>query len=101
MVSPYYALFKQHMVQHGSTYQILRTMQALSTGDLDVLPPPEFDDFMIHDIRRNLQQAHERHERAHNTRSRPVEFRPGQEVYRRSFAQSDFAKAYNAKLGKQ
>lgn len=99
--SPFYLLFGQHMVQHGSTYNLLRKLKSVPYGDIEVLPPRNFRQ-LIHDrVKQNLQQAHIRHEIQYNTRSRPVQFRPGQEVYRRSFAQSKFSKNFNAKLGKQ
>lgn len=98
--TPYYAAFKQHMVQHGSNFQLLRTLQGLSTGDLEVLPPKDFRDLLNEDIGRNLERAHEQHQKTYNTRSRPVDFQVGQEVFRRNFAQSDFSKGFNAKLGK-
>lgn len=99
--TPYYAVFKQNMLHHGSSFEILRTLQGLSTGDMDILPPSDFSNIVNENIENNLQRAHSRHEKAYNTRCRPVEFRIGQEVFRRNFTQSDFAKGFNAKLGKQ
>lgn len=99
--SPYYALFGQHMVQHGSAYKLMRTLQGLSSGELEVLPAAEFRDLIHDDIRQNLKSAHQRHEKTYNIRSRQVKFRPGQEIFRRNFAMSDFAKGFNAKLGRQ
>lgn len=99
--SPYYTLFGQHMVQHGSVYKLLRTLQGLSSGEMEVLPAAEYRDVIHENIKKNLQTAHDRHERVYNTRSREVVFQPGQEVYRRNFAQSDFSKGFNAKLGRQ
>lgn len=49
----------------------------------------------------NLRRAHEVHERVYNKRARFVEFRPGQEVFRRNFVQSNFANNFNAKLAKK
>lgn len=100
-VTPFYALFGQHMMQHGSSYRLARTLQGLSEGNLEVLPAAEFRDLLHQNIKTNLVAAHQRHERAYNTRCKDVEFRPGQEVYRRNFALSDFAKGFNAKLGRQ
>ena len=42
--------------------------------------------------------THDKHERSYNVRSREVRFRPGQEVFRRNFAQSEFKNNFNAKL---
>lgn len=99
--TPYYSVFGQHMIQHGSSYKLLKTLQKLSDGDLEILPPADIRNIMFDDIRTNLSEAHRRHEAAYNTRSRTVNFLPGQEVFRRNFAISDFAKGFNAKLGRQ
>lgn len=99
--SPYYAVFGQHMVQHGNTFKLLRTLEGIAEGEMEVLPPPDFRTLLHQDINHNLDQAHERHARTYNTRSREVNFSPGQEVYRRNFAQSNFAQGRNAKLGRQ
>lgn len=99
--SPFYTLFGHHMVLHGSAYKLLRTLQGLSSGELEVLPPAEFRDLIHDDIRQNLKSAHQKHEKTYNTRSRQVTFRPGQEIFRRNFAMSDFVKGFNAKLGRQ
>lgn len=45
--------------------------------------------------------AYERNARHYNQRTREVSYKPGQKVYLRNFQQSDFAKNYNAKLGRQ
>lgn len=99
--NPYSAVFGQKMMQHGSAYQILRNLQALSSGELEALPPTEFRSLAHNNIHENLKRAHLQHEKTYNMRSRQVNFSSGQEVYRRNFAQSDFAKCYNAKLSRQ
>lgn len=48
-----------------------------------------------------LLEAHAKCAKNYNGRSREVSFKPGQEVFIRSFRQSDFSKNFNAKLGKQ
>lgn len=77
--SPYYAIFGQHMVQHGTTYTLLRNVQSLPTGDIEIVPPAEFRDQMNAQIAKKIQNAHERNERHYNTRSRQTTFHPGQE----------------------
>lgn len=89
------------MVQHGSTYNLLRKLKSIPYGDVEVLPPRNFRQ-LVHDrVKDNLKQAHVQNEFQYNIRSRAVQFRPGQEVFRRSFARSKFSKNFNAKLGKQ
>lgn len=99
--SPYYLVFGQHMVQNGSTFELLRKLGSISSGDIEVLPPRDFRQIVHERVKENLLVAHEKNESTYNTRSREITYKPGQEVYRRVFAQSDFAKNFNAKLGKQ
>lgn len=99
--SPFYLVFGYHMSLHGSTYELLRAVGSLPVEDIEVSPPSNFRQMLHRRVKENLQQAHQRHEQTYNTRGREVNFRPGQEVFRRNFAQSDFSKNFNAKLGKQ
>lgn len=99
--TPFFLVFGYHMVQHGTVYEMLRKIGSIGTSEVDVLPSVDFRDVINGQVRVNLDQAHERHERSYNTRAREVNFAVGQEVYRRVFAQSDFTKNFNAKLGKK
>lgn len=99
--SPYYIVFGQHMVQHAAAYPILRYLQALASGEVEVLPTSDLREALNKQVRQRLQQAQERSRRVYNVRSREVAFQPGQEVFRRSFAQSDAKQNFNAKLSKQ
>lgn len=99
--SPYFIVFGQHMVQHAASYPILRILQSLPSGDLEIIPPTEFREALNIQVRNNLQEARDRNERTYNTRSREITFQPGQEVFIRNFRQSDAAMKYNAKLGRQ
>lgn len=89
------------MVQHASVYNILRKLNSVAEPDSVVLPPSEMRDAVHKKVVENLRRAHINHENTYNTRVREVSYRPGQEVFRRSFKQSNFAKGFNAKLGKQ
>lgn len=99
--SPFYLVFGHHMIQHGTTYELLRSLSSLPNHDIEILPPPDFRQIVHSQVKANLLRAHQKHERAYNMRSRNIDYQPGQEVYRRIFAQSDFSKNFNAKLGKQ
>lgn len=99
--SPYYSVFGQHMIQHGAAYPLLRNLRALDSGEVEVLPPPELRCTLNRDVRNKLQLAQERNRRTYNLKAREVTFKPGQEVFRRSFVQSDATKNFNAKLSKQ
>lgn len=99
--SPYFTVFGQNMVQHAGTYPILQSLKALASGDVNVLPKPDLRCELNTQIRENLQKAQERTRIKYNTRTKEVSFSPGQEIFRRSFAQSDATKCFNAKLAKQ
>lgn len=46
-----------------------------------------------------MKKEHDKNERLYNLRSKAIEFKEGDEVFRRNFKQSDFQTGYNAKLG--
>lgn len=98
--SPHYLVFGQQFVQHGSCFRLLRELESLP-DDVEVLPPDDFRPLVGDRVRKNLEAAYQRHEKAYNIRTRDVSFEIGQEVYRRNFQLSNFAKGLNAKLGKQ
>lgn len=99
--TPYYMVYGQHMIHHGGSYPILRNLKALATGDIAIIPPSELRDEINRNVRVRLQLAQEKNTKTYNTRARAVEFKPGQEVFRRSFQQSDAVRNFNAKLAKQ
>lgn len=99
--SPYYTIFGQHMVQHAGSYKLLRNIQSLPIGDVEVVPSAEFRDAVNKQIRNKIQRAHEVNAKKYDTRTRQTTFKIGQEVFVRSFRQSDFTKNFNAKLGRQ
>lgn len=99
--SPYFSVYAQHMIQHAAAYPLLRNLNALASGEIEVIPPSELRCSINLEVRNRLQQAQERSRKTYNVRSREVAFHPGQEVFRRSFQQSDATKNFNAKLAKQ
>lgn len=99
--SPHYLVFGHHPIHHGSSYPLLRKLGSLGDPFIEILPPVDHRNRLKDQVRDNLRQAHERHEHVYNKRSRNVDFKPGQEVFRRNFAKSDFAKNFNAKLAKK
>lgn len=96
--SPHFLVFNRHMIQHGSAYELLREIDCLSNNDIETLPPEELQLRLSSKVKSNLQKAHEIHAKTYNTRSKQVDFQPGQEIFRRNFSQSDFSKQYNSKL---
>lgn len=99
--SPHYLVLGQHFINHGSCYRLLRELEALPENEFEVLPPTDFRLLVGEKVRTNLNKAYQRHQNTYNVRSREVTFAVGQEVYRRNFQLSNFAKGLNAKLGKQ
>lgn len=99
--SPHFILFGRQQVQHGSSYKLLKQLDNLPSSDASVLPPPDFQNVLYAQVQDRLRRAHEKHETVYNTRTKFVSYRPGQELYRRSFAQSDFKKNFSAKLAKK
>lgn len=89
------------MVQHAGAYPILRNLQALPTGETEVLPTADVHGEINRKVRERIQLAQERNSRTYNTRARDVVFQPGQEVFRRNFQQSDAIQNLNAMLAKQ
>lgn len=45
-----------------------------------------------------MHEAYKRNERSYNKRSRLTTFKPGQEIFRKNFIQSNFSKGINSKL---
>lgn len=95
--SPYFVLFGQNMIQHGSDYTLLKQLGMVNGEDVSL----QRIDKMVgvrDEVKRNIQMSFVKNATRYNTRSKPVEFKVGDEVYRRNFAQSNFEKGFNAKL---
>lgn len=99
--TPYYLVFGQHFVKHGSIHKLHRQLNNLPVSATEILPPADFLETIRENVRQNLKKAHHRHEESYNTRCNSRQFRPGQEVFVRSFIPSNFAHGHNAKLAKQ
>lgn len=85
------------MITKGSTNKLLKSLELLEDRSVCFERDHSFD------IERDkalttMRKQHTRNENAYNLRTSDVSFVVGQEVYRRNFAQSNFAKGYNAKL---
>lgn len=87
--SPYYAAFGQNMILHGSSYELLRKLQALSGTDVQILPNDVKINRLHERIQENLQKAHDQNEKQYNLRATTKSYDQGQEVYRRNFVLSD------------
>jgi len=100
-VSPYFALFGQHMHTSGGNYRLARKLQSLEDSEIRNQRREDRFDLLRDTIRENLHKAHESSERYFNRRTREVKFKPGQEVYRRNFVLSDFSKNFNGKFARK
>lgn len=97
-MSPYEALFGHAMVQHGSEYKLLRKLNALNHSDLHIIHKSDKLQILHDIIRQNISQAHDCSAQKYNLRTRNVRFVVGQEVFYRTFPQSDFQKNFNYKF---
>jgi len=93
--SPYYALFGQQMLGHGEDYELVRKLESF---DGDVIGRRDRLDILRQDLKDNIAKAFESSANRYNLRSREKQYQVGERVLRRSFAQSDAIKRFNAKL---
>lgn len=100
-VDPYYVVFGQHMIQHGSSYKLLKKLDTLGTSEIKTLSNADRQQIVRDKIKKNLQKAYERYAKTYNTRSKEVSFAEGQEIFRRNHILSDFSKNRNAKFCKK
>lgn len=98
-ISPYFALFGRNMISHGSAYNILRNLENLNDGEIEIVNSPDHVKLINDSVLKNLEKSYKKSERTYNLRGcRNVRFEPGQEVYRKNFQHSDFSRQFNAKL---
>lgn len=96
--SPYYLNFGYHMATHGSVYKLLKRLDALSAGDIEIVKRSDRQQLVHDQVRKQLELAHRRYAARYNLRSRERCFQVGQEVFRRNFALSNAAEHFNTKL---
>ena len=99
--SPFFALFGTNMVTHASAYKILKKLDCLNESELNMLPTSTKLEIVRAKIRRNMHEAYEKQSKSYNFRTKNIFFKPGQEIYRKNFIQSDASKNFNAKLSKK
>ena len=97
-VSPYFSLFGQNMIVHGSMYKLARQLNALNDSEIQLLPKNLRLELLRTKMKENLHNAYEKGCKVYNTRTREIRYLPGQEIFRRNYTQSDFSKNINAKL---
>lgn len=97
-VSPFFALFGHHMYLHGTDYKLAKQLKSLDDHEIYTLNHKDRLELIRSKIKENLAVAYDKGARTYNKRSREVRFLPGQEVFKRNFVQSNFAKNINAKF---
>ena len=99
--TPYFALFGMNMMTHGSAYNIARKLNGLNESELNILPLSTKLELIREKIKNNIHVAYEKNQKTYNTRTKIVNYRPGQEVFRKNFILSDSSKNFSAKLSKK
>lgn len=100
-MSPYFALFGNNMITHGSVYRLARQLEELNDPEFSALPKSLKIDLIRNEVKKNLERSYNDRARKYNIRARKVKFVPGQEIYYRNRQLSDFSKNINAKLCKK
>ncbi|KAH8278136.1 hypothetical protein KR026_004352, partial [Drosophila bipectinata] len=95
--SPYKLTFGQHMVTNGETFQLLRDLGMLEDRSVQFNKEDSLD-ILRSKAQNTMIAQRNRNERFYNTRTREVSFKVGQEIFRRNFQQSNFAKGFSSKL---
>lgn len=96
-VSPYHAVFGFNMITHGTSYSLLRNFQLLDEP-CAIMSRDDRLQTLRHDLRKQIRQAYETNKDRYNLRTRMPNFKVGDVIYRRNFAQSSMEKSFNAKL---
>lgn len=96
--SPFEALFGQPMVQHGNDYKLLRKLDALNHSDIQVLSKKDHLQILQKYLMDKILKAHEKSAKTYNTRKRLISFQMDQEVFCRTFPQSNLKTCFVAKF---
>lgn len=100
-MTPYFALFGVNMVTHASAYKLARQLDLMEDPENRFENRHEFLEIVRENVREKLHKCYETNAKRYNQRCRPTKFRVGQEIFRRNFQLSDFAKQISAKLCKK
>ncbi|XP_068143516.1 uncharacterized protein [Drosophila tropicalis] len=99
--SPYYAMFGQHMFRNGGDYRLARKLDADAAVEIKQLPREDQLQIVQEKIVARSHQAFEKSEKRYNLKAREIQYRPGQEVWKRNFVLSDVRRNINAKFCKR
>ena len=90
-------VFGQQMMCHGKDYQLLRNLNMLTEGKVELKTEDRFQ-LIRYDILKRMNDAYNKNARAYNLRGRARSFEIGDEVVRRNFGLSNAESYFNAKL---
>lgn len=96
--TPYFSLFGTHMITHASEYDLAQKLGILEDGTVDIVTKHDVLQLVRDRIKNKLHDVFEKSATRYNTRSREVNFKPGQEILRRNFILSDASRHLNSKL---
>jgi len=100
-VTPFFAVFGQHMYLNGSNYRLARKLRSLSDHEISSLEAKDRLAVIRDQVKQQLHKAYERSRQRYDQRARHLRLEPGQEVWRRNFVLSNFSKAFNAKFARK
>ncbi|KAM8707501.1 hypothetical protein ACLKA7_005045 [Drosophila subpalustris] len=100
-VTPFFALFGQHLMLNGAQYALGRKLKSLCEHEFASLGRADRQSLIQEKIQKQLHAAYERSSLRYNERARELHLTPDQEVFRRNFSLSNFSKAYNAKFARK
>lgn len=97
-MSPYESLFGTSMIQHGSEYPILKQLNCVNQSGIQVLPKNDKMQIIHKYLMEKINTANQISANTYNLRAKARLFKPGEEVYCRTFNLSCFKDNYNKKL---
>lgn len=97
--SPYKLNFGREQILSGDEHNVnINLGQDVEFDRQSQLPKLEFLSKLFKDVRSSLIKAYERNKHYYDLKRRDVEYRLGEQVLRRNFAQSDAGKYFSSKL---
>jgi len=96
--SPHYLVYGQHMIGHGSDYQLRRLLGCENEHEASLNSRSARLDIIHQNVLKHLREAHLKSERYYNMRSGQRDLTVGQQVFVRTFFQSAAPRQFSEKL---
>lgn len=100
-MTPFFALFGFEMYTNGADYKLAKKLKSLTDHQIQGLNKTDKLELIRERIKENMHKSYERSAKRYNERARILKLVPGQEVYRKNHALSDFGKNFNAKFARK